>query len=288
MPPGEAYALLEPYADLPVVVSLGVASFGSAHRPLALAARTMGDLDLAVAHLEAAVVAEMAIGDAPWHAMALAALADVLDERASGDDRERAVELRVEAVAAARRLGMDGRAQQWHRDDESKAVFRREGRVWNVSLAGRSATVPHCVGLHYLAQLVANPGVDIDAISLASGHTLGPTGTCVPLLDTQAVAAYRRRIEELHADVDDAEACADLERASRARIELDDYIDRLARTMGLHGDSRPFADDAERARVSVHKAIKRALRAIADADPTLARHLDRGVVTGMRCRYDPS
>ena len=99
----EAYVLLEPYAHLPVMASLGVASFGSAHRPLALAARTMGDLDLAVAHLERAVVAEMAIGDRPWHAMALAALADVLDERARGGDRQRAVELRGRGVAAARR-----------------------------------------------------------------------------------------------------------------------------------------------------------------------------------------
>ena len=68
----EAYALLAPFAHLPVMASLGVASFGSAHRPLGLAARTMGDLDLAVAHLERAVVAELAVDDRPWHAMALA------------------------------------------------------------------------------------------------------------------------------------------------------------------------------------------------------------------------
>ena len=63
----EAYGLLAPYADLPVMASLAVASFGSAHRPLGLAARTMGDLDRAVDHLERAGRAELATGDRPWH-----------------------------------------------------------------------------------------------------------------------------------------------------------------------------------------------------------------------------
>ena len=44
----EAYRLLEPFSDLPVMASLAIACFGSAHRPLGLAAWTMGDLDSAV------------------------------------------------------------------------------------------------------------------------------------------------------------------------------------------------------------------------------------------------
>jgi hypothetical protein len=231
------------------------------------------------------VLAEVAVGDAPWHAVALADLADALDERAGPGDAERARELRAEAVTTARRLGMDRRADEWQRHPRGRAGLHREGRVWTVRAAGREAVVPHCVGLHYLAQLVANPGVEIDAIALASGHAITTGGSAIPVLDARAVAEYRRRIEELHAEVDDAEACADIERAARARIELDEFIDRLARSMGLNGEARSFADDAERARVAVHKAIKRALRLIADADALLAGELDRRVVTGMRCRY---
>ena len=48
---------------------------------------------------------------------------------------------------------------------------------------------------------------------------------------------------------------------------------------------RSFVDDAERARVSVHKAIKRTLAAITAADPVLGRRLEAGVVTGIRCVY---
>ena len=116
---GEAYELLAPYADLPVMASLGVACYGSAHRPLGLAAATVGDLDRAVDHLERAVVAELAVGGGPWHAMALAALADVLDQRATaGDgatasDGKRAADLRRAAIDEAHRLGMAGRADEW-------------------------------------------------------------------------------------------------------------------------------------------------------------------------------
>ena len=81
--------------------------------------------------------------------------------------------------------------------------------------------------------------------------------------------SYRRRIDELRHELDDAEACADLERAARARIELDTLLDELRRASGLGGRARSFSDDAERARVSVHKAIKRALRMIAEVDPEL-------------------
>ena len=78
-----------------------------------------------------------------------------------------------------------------------------------------------------------------------------------------------------------------MERAARARMELDALVDHLARSSGLRGASRHFADDTERARVSVHKALKRALRAIAAADPAVGNELAACVFTGFRCVYRP-
>jgi hypothetical protein len=286
----EAYGLLVPFADLPVLASLGVASFGSAHRPLGLAACTFGDLDLAVDHLESAVAAELAVGDRPWHAIAVGTLADVLEHRDAVGDRDRAATLRAEAIAAARQLGMARRADEWQRRvGDAPASCHRSGRVWDIEWAGRSATVPHSVGIEYLAQLVANPGVEIDAIALASGHAMTGRGSAgSALLDATAVADYRRRISELHADIDDAELCADLERASRARIELDEVVDQLARASGLSGSMRPFADDVERARISVHKALKRAVRSITEADAELGADIGARLVTGQRCAFRPA
>ncbi len=283
----DAYELLVPFADLPVMASIGVTTFGSAHRPLALAAWTMGDLDLAIGHLESAIAADLATGDAPWQALAAATLSDALEARGRPGDRQRATELRAGAIAAARRFGMDRRADEWQeRMPATSAECRRDGRVWTVRVGDRSVSVPHCVGLEYLGKLIANADVEIAAIDLASAHSLpATTAARSPQLDAEAVASYRRRIHELRSAIDDADACADIERASLARIELDELIDGLARSTGLAGTIRSFTDDTERARVSVCKAIKRALRMIADADSALGEILARRVVTGVRCTY---
>jgi hypothetical protein len=287
---GEAYALLEPYADRPVMASLAVACFGSAHRPLGLAALTFGDVDLAIEHLAAAVVADLAVANRPCHAIDRAALADALERRSRHGDAERAAELRRAAIDDARQFGMTARADQWERtcalDGGAGVVCRRDGRVWLVRLGDRAALVPHTVGMGYLAELIDHAGVEIAAVELSSGRAApGPTTSGQLVLDDRAKATYRRRIEELQHEIDDADACADRERAARARAELDHVVAELARTTGLAGRGRCFADEAERARVAVRKAIKRAVAMITDADPILGGEIGSRIVTGTRCMF---
>ena len=101
---------------------------------------------------------------------------------------------------------------------------------------------------------------------------------------------FRRRIEELRAEIDDADECADIERAARGRRELDALLDELRRAAGLAGRARCFGNPAERARVSVRKAIMRAVDALRSVDPQLADALGGRVVTGVRCTFaaDPA
>ena len=120
----EVYDLLVPFADLPVMASLGVACFGSAHRPLGLAAWTQGDLELGVEHLEAAITADLAVGNLPLHAIDRATLADALDERCGPGDVERAEQLRQGAIADARRFGMHACADSWERGEVSETRER--------------------------------------------------------------------------------------------------------------------------------------------------------------------
>jgi tetratricopeptide (TPR) repeat protein len=287
----EAYELLAPFARLPVMASLGVACYGSAHRPLGLAAWTMGQLDLAIEHLEAAAVADLATGNGPCHSIAIASLADALERRGETGDADRAATLRNSAIDAARRFGMIARAEAWEqraRCDEAAAhvACRRDGRVWMVRLGERAAVVPHSVGMEYLTQLIGQTGVAIPAVELASRYAMSSRDSAPdPVLDARAKEAYRRRIEELREEVDDAEACADLERAARARVELDRFVEELARVTGFAGRTRSFDDSAERARVSVHKAIKRAVAMIAEVDPTVGGEIRSRLVTGMRCVF---
>jgi tetratricopeptide (TPR) repeat protein len=288
----EVYELLAPFAELPVIVSLGVACFGSTHRPLGLAAMTVGEVDTAIEHFGAAVAADLRLGNLPCVAIDRAAQAGALRRRGVGDDRVRAAELTALAVADARRFGMTGRLAQWSErgpsTGEGAIECRRDGRLWRVRVGGGEAVVADGVGVRYLAELIANPGVEINAVELARRDQPGARhGPAQPVLDDTAKRAYRRQLEELGDELADAEACADLERAARARAALDHYVDALAAATGLGGRERCFPDDAERARVSVQKAIKRALAMIADANPCVGRHLAARVVTGARCVYRP-
>ena len=168
-------------------------------------------------------------------------------------------------------------------------VLRCEGEFWTVEYEGRVTRIADARGLHHLARLLANPGQEMHALDLAAGIRRPHSATtgAGPVLDTAAKAAYRARVTELREELDEAEAFADTARAERARAELDALTDALAAAAGLGGRDRRAADDAERARVSVTKAIRAALRRLAQHDPDLAEHLDRTVRTGTFCSYRP-
>ena len=289
----EAYALLAPYADLPVMASLAVSCLGSVHRPLALATLTVGDVDGAVRHLEAAIRADHALGNLPCVAIDRALLATALHERGRPGDVDRAAALMELAVDMARSFGMHARVDAWLGEqigpiDTRSLECRRDGRCWHVRAGDVEAIVPHSIGMTYLAELVDNPGVAIPALDLATGHQLVSHGVGQPVLDQAAKEHYRQRLDELRADVDDAERDNDLGRASRARESLDRYVAELAAATGIGGRDRRFADDAERARMAVHKALKRAIAAITRVHPALGRAVAAGVTTGSRCSFDPA
>jgi hypothetical protein len=171
----EAYDLLRPYASLPVMVSLAITCLGSVHRPLGLAAATMGDLDAAVAHLEAAVRVELSIRHGPAHVMDSMALADVLERRRRPADAARAGTLRTAAIGEARRYDMEARAHGWTAAIDaahSPPTVRCErlGDDWHVHVANRTAVVPHSVGMTYLATLVERPGQAVPCVDWPAGN----------------------------------------------------------------------------------------------------------------------
>jgi hypothetical protein len=286
----EAYELLVPFADLPVMASLAIACFGSVHQPLGLAAWAMGEIEAAVYHLEAAIEADLSYPHFPSHAMDCALLAEVLGTRAGPGDDRRAVALLAGAVQAAQRYGMEAHARRWqagvqHRAIPARVTIEREGPGWQLSVDDHMVMMPASVGMTYLATLVRRMGDEVACLELASGNALTLRGAGEPVLDAVAKAAYRREIQDLQCELEEAEADSDLDRAARARLELDRYLEELARATGFAGRSRTFDDDAERARVSVHKAIKRTLVQVEAADPLIGEEVRARVLTGMRCIF---
>ena len=102
----QLYELLLPYRRLNALATLEV-STGSVARPLGTLATTLGRLDDAEAHFEAAIEMERRMGSGPGVAHAQHGLAAVLLARGAPGDRDRARELARAAVATYEQLGMD-------------------------------------------------------------------------------------------------------------------------------------------------------------------------------------
>jgi len=174
------------------------------------------------------------------------------------------------------------------------AVLRPDGDVWQVAFAGESARVKDARGVHLLATLLRHPGQEIHVLDLAAGGpgcaepgAVADRGDAGPLLDGAARSAYRRRLEDLREQLDEAERFNDPVRAERARHEIDFLAGELTRGVGLGGRDRRAASAAERARVNATRTIGGTVKKIARLCPRLGEHLRATVRTGYLCVYAP-
>ena len=115
----------------------------------------------------------------------------------------------------------------------------------------------------------------------------GGFGDAGEVLDPEARAAYRRRLEELSEELEQATEWNDSERAAQSREEMEFLTKALAGGVGLGGRSRRAAAPAERARLNVTRAIRTAMARVAENDADLGRHFDTTVRTGTFCSYMP-
>ncbi|HET9893431.1 MAG TPA: hypothetical protein VFQ44_00605 [Streptosporangiaceae bacterium] len=289
-----AYELLLPYAHLPMVGGLGITCFGSVHHALGVASLTLGRLDprqlgRAIDHGRAAVEHNLALAHWPAVASSRGRLAEMYQLRGQQGDAEAAERERRAAASEAAALGpaLAG---------SGAAKCERVGRNWRITLRDRSVLLPDSVGMLHLAVLVASPREDIAAVDLVAGLAAlaGATSrrrTAQPVLDDEAIGKYRGRLRQLDAEIDgleSGESAADLAQLARARTDREWLLAQLASATGLHGRRRAFPDEAERARVSVGKAIRRALARINEADAVIGSHLSQSVHTGISCSYWPT
>jgi hypothetical protein len=314
--------LLAPHAARQIVVGLGASSLGSASRALGLLAATAGDLDAAVGHLDDAIAANARLGAPGWVARSRLDLARVLTRRNGAGDAARAAALRAEARRDAAALGLIRLAVEAEGTDmpaahttvaavdsppvSSGAVrFMREGEYWTIGSGAGAFRLRDTKGLAYLATLLRHPGREFHVLDLAGGGTGGagvgvglaeaaganlmPSdgGDAGELLDPQARTAYRRRLEDLRGELEEAESFNDRHRATTLRAELDMLAAELARGVGLGGRHRKAASHAERARLNVSRAIAAVIKKIAAQDGSLGRHLEASVRTGAFCSYTP-
>ena len=181
---------------------------------------------------------------------------------------------------------------------EPAMQFRREGDYWTIAFDGKVIRMRDAKGLGYLARLLRHPHREFHVLDLLTGDA--PRGASArperlavgtpdagDVLDEPAKHAYRGRIAELEAEIEQARRWNDPERAAHAEAELDALTRELAGAIGLGGRDRRAASDSERARASVTKAVRGALRRLDAEHPELGRHLSVAVRTGTFCSYDP-
>lgn len=189
---------------------------------------------------------------------------------------------------------------RWMRDEPlaggvtASLVHDRDG--WRVCSDGVRVRIPATKGLRYLAQLMTTPGVErhvLDLVDQVEGvaadgsdrHRLGDAGE---LLDGTARRAYRRRVEQLRGEVEEALRTGADDRAAALQDELDQLVGQLAAAFGLSGRSRTAASSAERARLNVTRSLRTAVARIRADLPEAAEVLDRRLRTGLYCAYEPA
>jgi len=311
------YELLRPYAARVVVVGFGALCFGSASLHLGRLAATLSRWEDAERHFEEALALNRRLGARPLVAHTQHAYAAMLFARRLPGDVDRAVELLNQALTAAQALGMTRLAEKLsvHGVLSSPArppiapapsgaagnLFRWEGDYWTIAYEGTILRLRDTRGLHYLAELLGNPGRELLAAELVSGCRRGrkaaPGAGSVDgcpgsddsgdVLDGRTIAAYKDRLHDLQDALGEARAFNDLARAERIQGETDFILRQLAQAVGLGGRKRKAGSYVERARVNVHKGIKAALRKVAQTHAALGRHLAATVRTGTLCSYNP-
>jgi hypothetical protein len=125
-------------------------------------------------------------------------------------------------------------------------------------------------------------------LELLGGPAASETTRGAPALDERARREIRVRLHDLDAEVDDAEANNDVERAAAAREQRQLLAEAVARDLGLGGRARRVGDPVERARKTVSTRIRRTILAVGRAHPELGRHLERSIDTGAWCAYRPA
>jgi hypothetical protein len=311
--------LLAPLESRNVVTPTGIFA-GPVRRYLALTAAARGDEDAALARLVEARVACERMGYKPMLAVLDVDEARMLARRDQPGDVDKARELLQRGLLRAEEVGVPRLDERLARaaamlpepDDApaaaepahgpAHAVLAREGDVWRLDYEGRVLRVRDAKGMRHLALLLANPGVEFHAVDVATAAEGGAapgagaadglavragTGDAGPALDSQAKAEYRSRLEDLRAEIEEAESFNDPERAAHAREEMDFIAHELSAAVGLGGRDRRAASAAERARVNVTRALRREIRRIADEDARLGRELETTVRTGTFCAYEP-
>ncbi len=171
---------------------------------------------------------------------------------------------------------------------EPEYAFRKEGQLWQITFRGETHTFTDLKGFNHIARVLAAPGQECHVRDLVQAEAGEPliTTSAGEMADSQAVHAYRKRMQELHDELEGAEIAPSEKRQDEIWDEIEALEAELRRIRGLGGRPRREKDDLERMRNAVRNAMHRSIVSLKDA-PALARHFEAAFSFGMTVRYLP-
>jgi predicted ATPase len=186
-------------------------------------------------------------------------------------------------------------------------LFAGNADLWTVGLSGSNITIPAVKGLGYIQRLLQHPGQEFHSLDLVrvSGSVdtsaketadhaaliadpavkIGELGDSGEMLDPRAIQEYRRRLNELKAELEEVRESDNYNRGVKIEDEIDALEREISRAVGIGGRVRRAGSEAERARLNATRAIKGAVQKIRERHAALADLLEQRIRTGTFCQY---
>ena len=165
------------------------------------------------------------------------------------------------------------------------SIFKREQAIWRIQFEGKEITLTNMKGLVDINRLLQTPETELHCTELMGSESSMDEASFV--IDEKAKLAYKQHIRDLEEDIAEAEEYNDLARAAKLKNEYEQLLDHLTKSLGTGGRKRKLNSSAERARAAVTMRIKKAVKRITDHHPSLGRHLENSIRTGIFCSYLP-
>ncbi|MBC7914073.1 MAG: tetratricopeptide repeat protein [Pyrinomonadaceae bacterium] len=162
--------------------------------------------------------------------------------------------------------------------------FKRNGVLWEFCFEGKAITLPEVKGFTDLAVLLNQPYTEVHCTQLMGTQVANDDYF---VLDDKAKKVYQKKIQELLAEITEAEAYNDTERTLKLKKEYDELVDHLTKSLGKGGKSRKLNSPTERIRSAITWRIRSAITKVEKHHPDLATHLSKAIQTGAFCSYSP-
>ena len=148
-------------------------------------------------------------------------------------------------------------------------VFKKGAELWEISFEGKSIYLPDVKGYHDIAVLMNQPHKEIHCAELMGIQVSVDNNALV--LDEKAKSSYKKRVQDLLSEIEEADSMNNSEKANALREEYEKLVDHLSKSLGLNGKSRKIDSPVERARSAVTWRIRSAIKKIEKSTSTIRK-----------------